>query len=91
MGEQSPRVWKQENPCRLLLLAAQGELAKVVLESSSWWWWSGRTDRLTNFATTQDQNQGSELVHPNNHFIYDLLGHEMERILQIQSSKISTI
>ena len=46
--------------------------------------------QLTNPATTQAQNQGYELAHPNIHFIYELLAHVKGTNLQIQNIRIST-
>ena len=44
---------------------------------------------MTNPATTQAQNQGYELAHPNIHFIYELLEPVKGMNLQMQSSRIS--
>ena len=58
-----------------MLVSARGELARAMLESSPWWRSKGRTGGLMDPATTQAQNQGYVLAHPNIHPICDLLEH----------------
>lgn len=60
-----------------------GELTLVLRTKESW--------PASNLATTQTQNQGSELSLSVIHSIYDLLMHVKESTLQIQKYRISKI
>ena len=71
----------------LLLAAALSELARAVLEGSPWWCGCRRAGGLTSSDTSQAQNQGFELTHPNIYSIYELLEPVKWWILLIQSSR----
>ena len=66
-------------------MAAKGELVRARQEISSWKGAQGRAGGLTNPATTQAQNQGYNLTHPNIHLICDLLEYMNEPVLQTQT------
>lgn len=58
------RTWKLENWPHLSLFIARGAPPSAIQEILPWWWGRGKTDMMTNPATTEAQKQGYVLATP---------------------------
>jgi hypothetical protein len=85
VGEPVPMAGELESWLCLLLAAALSELARAVLEGSP----CRRAGGLTSSDTSQAQNQGFELTHPNIYSTGELLELVKRPVLKIQSYRIS--
>ena len=86
MSVGEPDQKSESYPC-FLLQASLSELGNAGERAQKVQW--EKVAGLTNTDTSQSQNHGYELAHPNIHFIYELLEH-MKRInLQTENCRIS--
>lgn len=75
MGVLTLNAWKLENWPHLLLIGVTSQgVGEAVLENSPRWWRQGGLAGWLTLQLTQAQNQGYELVHPNNiHLIWSII------------------